>query len=735
MTTEGKPDIPTPITNANINTNTAQRVQNPKIKPHGIVLVGKKVKTPFGSGVVTAYRYQDSIYEIQLPTQATATSRSVNTLYTREVPEKIQSKEDDAEALNVAYEALEKMRRLNLEMQCFDVGIIHVDHGHCTTCLLSNSIPTKRFPRLQQAYEGATVAQESAANNIAKIPKLFQWQQQQQGSDAATTRQQSLNQRNVFQKLPSRLFGNKNNDHKNNLPDTKENQSTPANHQMLDERKPAAKAGTPRVLPRIQNLLDNRLKQQSPSCLICASPSCPNHCSPSFRKDGITVCLNCERLFQLEFITTCVKEPDAQIRAKHIDHMIDLYDRCLLLLNYSSQYIEQIAVTLENTKEKQNKIGLGSSGVGVVSGVLGIAAAATILTPAGPPLLIASLVFGGSATTVQVGTEALNYFSEPNKLADRIIALHGMTLSILRVTSTLRDAMMRDYIRTDGICDEKGDLAQVVQERFEKHRSGVVAGVNAGSGVALGGVALTEAGALAAADAGAMAAQAARVASTEAGVLAGAGAGARGASVASRATTASSAAARGLRFARFAGGALSAAVLLMEANAMHHTLRDIQEGNPCEKAKIMRGILQELEASALPSSSALDEECQRYLEAMMSRPHIPEVDAEAAEGHEDDLPQAECIVASSEGMAAPGAIIVEGAGNQTTSDSLPLSSVVAEEASPSLTSSVMNGSSSLFQRIQMHQRQRREMEAARNDEVIAVIVESEEARRAQLNLL
>ncbi|KAL3940668.1 MAG: hypothetical protein SGBAC_004833 [Bacillariaceae sp.] len=684
-TTECKPDIPAPV-------NTAERVHNPEIKPHGIVLVGKKVKTQFGNGVVTAYRHRDSVYEIQLPTQATATSKSVTTLYTSHVPEKIQSKEDEAEALNVAYEALEKMRLLNLEMQCFDVGITNVDHGHCTVCLLSNSIPTKRFPRLQQAYEGANVAQERAANNIAKIPNLFQWKGLQRSS--------------------------------------KENQSTSAN-QISDDRKPAAK-GAPRVLPRIQNMLDSRLKQQSPSCLICASPSCPKHCSRSFRKDGITVCLDCERLFQLEFITTCVKEPDAQIRAKHIDHMIDLYDRCLLLLNYSSQYIEQIAVTLESTQEKQNKIGLGSSGVGVVSGVLGIAAAATILTPAGPPLLIASLVFGGSATTVQVGTEAMNYFSEPNKLADRIIALHGMTMSILRVTSTLRDAMMRDYIRTDGIFEgEKGDLAQVVQEKYEKHRKGVIAGVNAGSGVALGGVAITEAGALAAADASVLAAQAARAASTEASVLAGAGAGARGASVASRATTASSAAARGLRFARFAGGALSAAVLLMEANAMHHTLRQIQEGNPCEKAKIMRQILKELEDSTLPSSSALDEECQRYLEAMRSRPHIPEVTAEAAEALGGDFPQAECIVAVSEGMTAPGAIILEG--NETTSD-LP-QPVMAEEASPSLSFSVMNGRSSLLQRIQMHRERQRENAAARNDEVVAVVVESEEARRAQLNLL
>jgi hypothetical protein len=43
--------------------------------------------------------------------------------------------------------------------------------------------------------------------------------------------------------------------------------------------------------------------------------------------------------------------------------------------------------------------------MGVLSGVLGVATAATILTPVGPPLLIASFLFGGSATAVQMSTE------------------------------------------------------------------------------------------------------------------------------------------------------------------------------------------------------------------------------------------------------------------------------------------------------------------------------------------
>jgi hypothetical protein len=133
---------------------------------------------------------------------------------------------------------------------------------------------------------------------------------------------------------------------------------------------------------------------------------------------------------------------------------------------------------------------LGSSSAGLISGVLGIAAAVTIITPAGPPLLIASLLFGGSATAVSTGTEARNYYSEPNKLAGRIQALHGMVHAILRVTGTLRDAMLRDHIRTDDYENKDGlattDVASSVAARdianaaLARHKGKVMAAATAG---------------------------------------------------------------------------------------------------------------------------------------------------------------------------------------------------------------------------------------------------------------
>jgi hypothetical protein len=131
------------------------------------------------------------------------------------------------------------------------------------------------------------------------------------------------------------------------------------------------KSDKPIALPRIQKLIDKRTKASTHPCLICASPSCSSHSSASFRKEGITLCLHCERLFELDFIVGCVSAPDAALRAERIDYMIDCYDRCMLLLQYSTQFVDKIAECLEDQKEQQNKIGLASSSVGVLSGVLG----------------------------------------------------------------------------------------------------------------------------------------------------------------------------------------------------------------------------------------------------------------------------------------------------------------------------------------------------------------------------
>ena len=73
----------------------------------------------------------------------------------------------------------------------------------------------------------------------------------------------------------------------------------------------------------------------------------------------------------------------------------------------------------------------------MVSGGLGVAAAATIFTPVGPPLLLASILFGGGAAAVDAASEAVNYRCEPNKMADKILTLHSIINNISRLPATI----------------------------------------------------------------------------------------------------------------------------------------------------------------------------------------------------------------------------------------------------------------------------------------------------------
>lgn len=412
--------------------------------------------------------------------------------------------------------------------------------------------------------------------------------------------------------------------------------------------------------------------------------------------------------------------------------MVDCYDRCILLLQYSKQFGKQIATSLEDQKGKQDKIGLASSSVGVLSGVLGIAAAASILTPAGPPLLIASLFFGGSATTVQSGTEALNYLSQPRKLADRIIALHGMSLSILRVTSTLRDAMLRDHIRTDIYEVEPMALGHQMKEKYDKNKTAVVMGSNFGRSLTLGGLAGVEAGAAGAvvgeisAVAGASASASAAAAT---GVSTAGAAGARSATALSRAGTA---AARTVRFARFAGGALSAAVLVMEANAIQSTIKSMNEGSPCDKANTLRRVIEEIED--FPSTNDLDEECQAYLSALATRPPPPvEVSAVTDDfnPNNEEIPEAACHQVQDDQLCSPGAVILDPIHNSDLSDTDGHPTAAAVPVSATSGSSFLRGSSSFFQSIHS----RREDRRAAEDEIVAVAVGDDQLGESNFSLV
>jgi hypothetical protein len=371
-----------------------------------------------------------------------------------------------------------------------------------------------------------------------------------------------------------------------------------------------SKTSNPRF-PRLRKFVDQQTKnahvvaqsfQKATPCLICGSPVCSSHSSKSFRQEKITVCNDCERLFTTDYIIECLTAPSPDERRFLTDGMLSIYDRTLLLLKYSSQFITPVAESLEKMTEKSNRVSVGSSGAGVVSGMLGMCAAATILTPMGPPLLVASLLFGGSATAVQTGSELRNYYSEPNQLADRIIALHGMICSILRVTQTLQDVITRDHMESGFYENPSEDLLSTLdQEDEKKFGTRAMLGITAGRAAA----ASVELGALAGAGvAGTSLTTVAETAAVNAGILNRSG----------------MALLRTARVARFAGGALSAATLALEAKSLNNTLNEIRDGNPCDKADILREINEEM--NQLPTTTEVDEAIERYLGIMALRRKI-----------------------------------------------------------------------------------------------------------------
>ncbi|GAX26148.1 hypothetical protein FisN_18Hh264 [Fistulifera solaris] len=472
------------------------------------------------------------------------------------------------QGINSAYEALETMRKLNLELQCNANGVLY-DDACCTTCLLSEKFGT---------------------SNVARFPRLSKWalqlQQQQQ-------QQEIVADDCVDTKETSSIAPTAGEEKEKNGYETNDN-----NEKEIAPSTDTSTATTTSRFPRISKFIHSERKRpKSPPCLICGTLVCKQHASPDFSAEGVTVCLECQHLFGLQFVIDFLTEPQHDKRKQSLDHLLDVYDRVVLLLTYSSQYIPTVAEQLEQSKQRQNKIGLGSSSVGMVSGALGIAAAATILTPVGPPLLVASLLFGGGSTAVQTGSDAMHYYSEPQQLAKRILALHSMLWNILHITSILRDAMMREHVRSDFYQDDPSAHSHFSDPEFQQ-------ALDQKKSVMLSAAGLTSLGRC-----------------TAVSAEMGSQAGSQGARWMTRTSMNLM---RGARAMRFAGGAMSAALMVLEVKNISNTVQSIRSGSPCDQAQQLRVIYEELvsKEKSIPDTSSLDKELHRYLTIVNQRERI-----------------------------------------------------------------------------------------------------------------
>ena len=347
------------------------------------------------------------------------------------------------------------------------------------------------------------------------------------------------------------------------------------------------------------------LQRKHPPCLTCGNPVCGKHQSSTFSTSNIRVCEPCARLFELDFLVdviTTTASNTAECR-KQVNQMVDCYDRAKLLLLFTSQYTDQIAAALEQSTARSNKIGVGSSATGIVSGMAGVVGCGALLFPpaaaVGIPLLVSSLVFGGAATVAQTGDAAAQHFSEPNKLADKMVTLHAMMLSLLRISEVLSNGLLKDHDYLDGDVDGKRRvLAEEINALLKKHGVAIATeGVKGLSTAMIGGAVAAEA-AVAGAELSATS-----IATTSATV-----AGRSSRFFGRLGTTAAS----GARFIPIAGGLLSAACVVVEGKELKKTVARINEGNPCAKAEQIRSIRDEIEK--FPDSSIIADDCRRVFE-------------------------------------------------------------------------------------------------------------------------
>jgi len=372
-------------------------------------------------------------------------------------------------------------------------------------------------------------------------------------------------------------------------------------------------AGKEIRFPRINKFVKDQKSKPIP-CLACATPTCIKHSSESFRLENITVCNSCEKVFHLDFMLDCITLQHEQ-RLEKLNHLADMYDRTGLLLTYSCQYIDDIADALDTTKKVRNHINVGGSSAGIVSGVLGVAAACTLFTPAGAPLLITSLLFGGAATAAQTTSDVHNkYFFEPAKLAGRILALHGMLASILTVTSTLRLSAIEDFKRRNPFT-LKSPILVDLEQAYIKNHSELLLDIMDRPNSQLSSkqlsrlVAATERERQKKAESTVNAYKSSGNDAIETQV-----------SIATRNTRYLSRIGSGLMrtasFAPILGGALSGATLLLEATNIATTVSSMKKGSACEKATALRQIQDLIGRGKVPETSCVEKECKSFLRYM-----------------------------------------------------------------------------------------------------------------------
>jgi hypothetical protein len=326
-------------------------------------------------------------------------------------------------------------------------------------------------------------------------------------------------------------------------------------------------------------------------CFTCGCPCCPTHQSKK-ALDCIVMCVDCEHLFTVQYVMDVLTAPASQ-RSTLVAQLLAVYDRNWLKFQLLSKKKDQVVESLQEAQVQRNHIHVGKSSVGIISGALGVAAAATsVAVPVvGTPLLVASLILGGGAAAVQTTTSIHHHMLfRPQQQAMQLMYTHAVLKSILRVVETLRGALVRDRLEP-GLHGSTSLLANTKMELSTKGSDSKVEKLTMSDGCTVGRCSLVGVEIVVASRAATAAGSEAAAGSVMADVL--------------QSSTS---------ITRLAGGALAAVTLVLEAHSLASHVHEIGKGSPCSMAQRLLNM-----TAAFPSASRLNIECQTYLNQLSRR--------------------------------------------------------------------------------------------------------------------
>eukprot|EP00529_Nitzschia_sp_RCC80_P000264 CAMPEP_0113478260 /NCGR_PEP_ID=MMETSP0014_2-20120614/20656_1 /TAXON_ID=2857 /ORGANISM="Nitzschia sp." /LENGTH=864 /DNA_ID=CAMNT_0000371429 /DNA_START=194 /DNA_END=2787 /DNA_ORIENTATION=+ /assembly_acc=CAM_ASM_000159 len=411
---------------------------------------GDCVMTQFGQGVVVkqsmTYLETDVDFEHPITTLTIKLDGCGNNtlLYTRQLTQ--VHKILDPVEYNQAMEYMEHIRKLQLAVQCQQWNVPVID-GICVACLF------------QKPYtEGSKMGKKSKKMKKESLSKSRWSSMRSRWSSTSTgssTRNASKNN-NFDASSSSTTTSTTIHEHETSMsPDHQEFMSPSISTSMSDDSINSHDPGIGH--PRHSEILSTANKATT-ICDVCGHPVCSGHImhNPDGSRELFVMCVDCS--FDLTQLSKTLGVNHPQLQS-NLDRLLQYYTRMVLQLSFCVPNLKELAENLTEHEQRHSRIAIGTNAVGFVGAALGVAGAATLLTPAGPAILLAAIATQATSGVLQGGHAIAKTMSskDANKLADRCLGWYGLCLSILQALETLRSDLIRQ--RTELIVGHDLDMS------------------------------------------------------------------------------------------------------------------------------------------------------------------------------------------------------------------------------------------------------------------------------------